>query len=75
MSEIDRIKEKLGWLKVVFAALVAVNVSLVAWVAKNYAIAAPQLVWLASFCVLAISFVVVWLNRVVYRRLRKLESL
>ena len=75
MPEIERIKEELGWLKVVFAALVAVDVSLVAWVAQNYAIAVAQLVWLASFGVLAISLVIVWVNRVVYRRLRKLESL
>ncbi len=30
MSKADRIKEALGWLKVVFAALVAVDVSVIA---------------------------------------------
>ena len=33
VSKADRIKEALGWLKVVFAALVAVDVSLIAWLA------------------------------------------
>jgi hypothetical protein len=30
MSKAERIKETLGWLKIVFAALVAVDVSLIA---------------------------------------------
>jgi len=33
MSKVDGIKEELGWLKVVFAILVAIDVSVVAWVA------------------------------------------
>ena len=36
MSRSDRIKEEIGWLKVVFAAVVAVDVSLVGWIAENY---------------------------------------
>ena len=36
MSRADRIKETLGWLKIVFAALVAVDVSVIAWLAQNF---------------------------------------
>ena len=35
-SKTDRIKEELGWLKIVFAIFVAVDVSLMAWLAQNY---------------------------------------
>lgn len=75
MSQAERIKEELGWLKIVFAVLAAVNVSLVAWLAQNYEVAKPPLVWLASLGVVAVSLVLVWVNRVVYRRLKLLESL
>jgi len=43
MSKSDRLKEELGWLKLVFAVLVAVDVSLVGWLAENYQTAAQCL--------------------------------
>lgn len=36
MSEADEIKEEIGWLKLVFAALIAIEVSLIGWLAQNY---------------------------------------
>jgi len=42
MSQSDRIKEEIGWLKLVFGALVAVDVSLIAWLAQNYKAAIPS---------------------------------
>jgi hypothetical protein len=36
MSEADEIKEEIGWLKLIFAALIAIEVSLIAWLAQNY---------------------------------------
>jgi hypothetical protein len=36
MARIDRIKEEIGWPKVLFAALVAIDVSLVGWLAQKY---------------------------------------
>ncbi len=44
MSKADRLKEEIGWLKLVFGALIAVDVSLVAWLAQNYATADRMLV-------------------------------
>ena len=37
MAKIDRLKEEIGWLKVMFAVLVAIDASLVGWLAQNYA--------------------------------------
>jgi hypothetical protein len=37
MSKADKLKEEIGWLKVVFALLVATDISLVAWLAQSYA--------------------------------------
>jgi hypothetical protein len=36
MSKTDRLKEEIGWLKVVFGILVATDISLIAWMAQNY---------------------------------------
>ena len=36
MAKIDKLKEEIGWLKVIFAILIATDISLVAWVVQNY---------------------------------------
>jgi hypothetical protein len=36
MSKTDKLKEEIGWLKVVFGILVATDISLVAWMAQSY---------------------------------------
>ena len=50
MSKADRIKEALGWLKVVFAALVAVDVALIAWLAQNFQGAEERLGHIGAGC-------------------------
>ena len=35
MPKVDKLKEEIGWLKVVFAILVAIDISLVGWLAQN----------------------------------------
>ncbi len=75
MSRADGIKEELGWLKVVFGVLVAVDVSLVAWVAQNFGSPNRVLVWGAIFAVAVVTAGVVWINRLAYRRIRELEQL
>ena len=37
MAKVDRLKEEIGWLKVVFGVLVALDASLLGWLAQNYA--------------------------------------
>ena len=36
MAKVDKLKEEIGWLKVIFAILIATDISLVAWVVQNY---------------------------------------
>src|SRR5713101_6295610 len=47
VSKLDRIKEELGWLKVVLAASIAIDVSLIAWLAQNFETASSTLLVLA----------------------------
>lgn len=36
MAKSDRVKEELAWLKVFFAALVAIEIPLAAWLVQNF---------------------------------------
>jgi 4-hydroxybenzoate polyprenyltransferase len=74
MSRGDRIKEAPGWLKVVFAVLVAVDVSLVGWLAENYCSVPRLLVVCAFVAVVFTTAVVVWVNRAAIRRFKALED-
>jgi hypothetical protein len=75
MSKVDGVKEELGWLKVVFAVFIAIDVSLVAWVAQNYNATNGVLVVVAIVAVAVLTAVVVWVNRLAYRKIRELENL
>ena len=74
MSKADRLKEEIGWLKVAFAIAVALDASLVAWLAQNYATASPIIVGAALVAALVIAGVVVVINRRAYRRIEELED-
>lgn len=65
---------RLRWLKVVFAVLVAVDVSLVGWLAENYQGASRLLAVCAFVAVVFTTGVVVWVNRAAIRRFKALED-
>ena len=75
MSQTDRIKEELGWLKVVFGILVALDVSLVAWLAQNFSTANTGMLVAGLVVVVSLTGGVIWVSLVVYRRLEELEEL
>ena len=75
MSKLDSAKEELAWLKVVFAVLVVIDASLIAWVSQAYGTAHVVLVALAIVAVAALSVFLVGLNHLAYRRIRELEHL
>ncbi len=75
MSQIDQIKEILGWLKLVFGALVAVDVSLVAWLAQNFHSADTVLVVLGVIAVMATTVGIISVNHAAFRRIAQLEKL
>lgn len=75
MSKADRLKEEIGWLKVTYAILAAIDVSLVAWFAQNYATAVNVLLILCTAAITLVTVVIAWANRIAYRRLAELEDL
>ena len=74
MSKIDRIKEELGWLKVVFAIFVAIDVSLMAWLAQNYSELSQVLIVCGFVGVVFVTSVVVWVNQAAIKRFKELEK-
>lgn len=75
MAQIDKVKEEVGWLKVIFAILIATDISLVAWVIQNYGKAHPVLLIIGAIAAILLIFILVWINNVAYRKINKLEDL
>ena len=50
MARIDKLKEEIGWLKIIFAILIATGISLCAWVVQNYGKISKILLIAYSFC-------------------------
>ena len=67
MARIDKLKEEVGWFKVVFAILIATDISLVAWLVQNYGKVSPHLLIVCAIGVFLVTFAIVWVNRVAYR--------
>ena len=72
MAKIDRLKEEIGWLKLVFGILVAIDVSLVGWLAQNYASASRVLVVGGVIATAVVTLGVVRINRVAYHGMKEM---
>lgn len=75
MPQIDRIKEELGWLKVVFGILAATDISLIAWLSQSFGIVSNVKIALTVLLVVLVTGAIVWVNRVAYRKIEQLEKL
>ena len=75
MAHIDKVKEEIGWLKVVFAILLAADISLVAWGIQNYQKASPLLLTIGLIAAFLVTLTIIFVNNVAYRKINKLEDL
>ncbi|MEN8216952.1 MAG: hypothetical protein ABFS56_11390 [Pseudomonadota bacterium] len=75
MSKVDKLKEEIGWLKVVFAILVATDISLVAWLVQNYNNATSFLSIIGTIATFAVTAGIIWINKTAYRKIDELEEL
>ena len=75
MAHIDKLKEEIGWLKVVFAILIATAISLAAWVIQNYGEANRFLTIGGATAVLLVIVIIICMNSVAYRKIDKMEDL
>jgi acyl-coenzyme A synthetase/AMP-(fatty) acid ligase len=74
MAKVDRLKEEVGWLKVVFGVLVAIDASVLGWLAQNYATARGILALATAGVIVVVTFAIVRVNRLAYRRINELED-
>ncbi len=75
MSRADRIKEEIGLLKLALAALLAIDVSLIAWLAQHYATANHALVLVGGAATLTATAGAFWAGHLAYRRIEQSEGL
>ena len=70
MPKLDKLKEELGWLKVVFGLMIATNLSLIAWLVQHYQ---TQNRYLTIF--LIITIVIYLINKSAYKKIDEIGEL
>ena len=75
MAKIDKQKESIGYLKVIFSILVAIDVSLVAWIFKNSVLLEDKQLIVPSIIVLLITIALIYVNKVILQKIDKLEEM
>ena len=75
MATLDQTKEELGWLKVVFAVVVAVDALLIAWLSQHYDSASEVLTIAGFLAAFVLSLSVAYVNRRAFRLIRGMENL
>jgi len=74
VSKAESLKEAIGWLKVVFGLLVAIDISLIAWLAENYAKAQAALLIMAWAATMAATVAIIWVCSAAYHRISDLKD-
>ena len=75
MSRVDKLKEEIGWLKVIFAILLAVDVSLASWLAQHGDGATLSTRIMCLLAVVATTGGIAWVWKIAYRKIDELEEL
>ena len=74
MEHSNKLKEEIGWLKVIFAMSIATVLSEGAWVLQNYGKASRVLLILNMLGALVFMIISIGINRVAYRKINQLED-
>ena len=75
MSKTDRLKEEIGWLKVMFGILTAVDVSLLGWFVQNFETVSVLYSILILISISFISIGIILVNKSAYKKIRQLRDL
>ena len=75
MSEKEKIKEQIGWLKVVFGILSATLVSLSGWLATHYDSPKRITVYIALGLTVFVAVLIVGVNKKAYKKIDELGDL
>ncbi len=75
MARIDKLKEEIGWLKVIFAISIATDISLIAWLIQNHSKVGRLISLLGAVGAFLIVIAIVLINRIAYKKIDELEEL
>lgn len=75
MPKIDKIKEQIGWLKVVFALLFATDLSLIAYLFNNLEILNGVKIVLVLIGLFFVTLGMLYINRVAMNKIDSLEDI
>lgn len=75
MGKIDKQKEYIGYLKVIFSILIAIDVSLVAWIFKNSISMTSLELMVPSIVVLLVTIGLVYANKTILQKIDQLEEM
>ena len=75
MPKLDKAKEALGWLKVLFAITVATDLSLMAYLAQNYNDQERLFSILNGSTIILVTFIIVIINRKAYEKIDEIGEL
>ena len=68
-----RIKEQIGWLKVIFGILSAVLISLSGWLATHYK--NDDTTYITTILIISITILIIKVNKQAYNKMDELEDL
>jgi 4-hydroxybenzoate polyprenyltransferase len=75
MARIDKIKEEIGWLKVIFGILIVTDISLIAWLVENFGKVKMSLLIVGLIGAFLVTFTIVWIDNTAHRKIDELEEL
>jgi hypothetical protein len=75
LSEIDEIKEFIGYLKVVFALVLATTIGLISWLVQNYQSAEKLLLYADVVLILVLVLTLLFINRKILSDIKRLKEL
>jgi hypothetical protein len=75
LSEIDEIKELIGYLKVIFALVLATTIGLISWLVQNYQSADKLLLYTDVLLVVVLVITLILINRKILSDIKRLKEL
>ena len=75
MSEEKQIEQAIGWYKVVFTILSAIDISLFAWFVQHYASESLVLLFVCAIGIISVTVIIVTINKHVIKLLNRLREL
>ena len=75
MSEIDEIREFIGYLKVVFALVLATAIGLISWLVQNYKTSEKLLIYADIFLIVSLVITLILINRKILNDIKRLKEL